>query len=77
MTLTYSAKAGEGEGGSVSRPNPGGPVDPFRHQVGSYVGKMIAGESKARVRCEVVQVGEGTNLDDVLNFFDNTLHLIY
>jgi hypothetical protein len=76
MTFANTPKSREGKSSTVTRAHCRRTVDPLRHQIGRYVSEVVPGKRQTWISGEVVQVRKGTNLDDVLNFFDYTSHQV-
>src|SRR6478672_6247495 len=75
MAFADTAEASEGKRATGSRPDIDDRVKPFPHQVRRYIGKSIARERCLGVCVEVTNVLKRTDLNDVFNFFVDSLHL--
>jgi len=74
MTFADTAKPSQCMSRTLSIFDTNDPLDPFRHQIGRNIGKMIAGECQRRVRRKIIKMSELANLDDVSDFFYYTFH---
>jgi hypothetical protein len=76
MTLSDPSKTGEGQGhpfAAFDRPEA---IKPLGHEIRGNIGKMVAGESQARICPEIMKVSEWANLNNVPNFFRDAFHQI-
>ena len=76
MTLANTAKSGKRVRCAVPVRRPRCLIEPFAHQVGGHVGKMIARHRLRRVGTEIDDAPVRTDFDNILDVFFYSLHRV-